>query len=134
MTSRRNKMLSKLMKANPSEGEQQLLKLAIERICADMSEYFRGFYSIDGPGVIVYVPEAEEKDSMFYLPVAALMTAVNDLNNREMNESADVLQKAIARAESVNPEKEALFIIQDSKQMSLVHYKYDNQEHGLLQT
>ena len=133
MANRRDKMLSKLLKANPSESEQKLLKVAIERICVDMAEYFRGFYSIDGPGVIVYMPDADEQDSMFYLPVAALMNALNDFKNRDMEGPADVMQKTIARAEAVDPEKESLFLIQDAQQMSLVHYKHDNQEHQFMQ-
>lgn len=132
MASRRDKMISQLMKANPSESEQQMIKLAIERICVDMAEYFRGFYSIEGPGAIVYVPNADEKDSMFYLPVEALMNALNDFNSRDMEGPADVMQKAISRAESLDPEKESLFIIQDADQMSLIHYKHDNQEHSFM--
>jgi hypothetical protein len=132
MASRRNKMISQLMKANPSETEQQMIKLAIERICADMSEYYRGFYSIEGPGAIVYVPNADEKDSMFYLPVEALMNALNDFNSRDMEGPADVMKKAISRAESLDSEKESLFIIQDADQMSLIHYKHDNQEHSFM--
>lgn len=132
MASRRDKMISQLMKANPSEAEQQMIKLAIERICVDMAEYFRGFYSIEGPGAIIYVPNADEKDSMFYLPVEALMNALNDFNSRDMEGPADVMQKAISRAESLDPEKESLFIIQDAEQMSLIHYKHDNQEHSFM--
>lgn len=132
MTTRRERMLSKLVKANPTESEQKLLKVAIERICADMAEYFRGFYSIDGPGVIVYQPDAADENSMFYLPVAALMEALKDFKNREIEGPVEVMQKAIARAESVDPEQESLFIIQDAEQMSLVHYKHDNQEHSFM--
>ena len=35
------------------------------------------------------------------------------------------MKKAIVRAEKLDPDKEALFIIQDDKEMSLVHYKRD---------
>lgn len=132
MTERREKMLAKLQKANPGEAEQKLIKLTIERICADMCEYYRGFHSIEGPGAMVYVPDAPEADSMFYLPLEALMNALNDFNSRSMDGPADVMQKAITRAELIDPEKESLFIIQDKDQMSLIHYKHDNQEHSFM--
>ena len=132
MTERREKMLTQLQKATPSEAEQRLIKLTIERICADMCEYYRGFHSIEGPGAMVYVPDAPEEDSMFYLPLEALMNALNDFNSRDMEGPADVMKKAIARAEMVDPEKESLFIIQDKDQMSLIHYKHDNQEHSFM--
>jgi hypothetical protein len=132
MTDRRQERINKLMKSAPSEEEQKMIKVTIERICSDMAEYFRGFHSIEGPGAIVYVPDAPEKDSMFYLPVEALMNALNDFNSRDMQGPAEVMQKAIARSELVDPVKESLFIIQDKDQMSLIHYKNDNQEHSFM--
>jgi len=125
-------MIAKLMMSAPGETEQAMMKLAIERICADMCEYYRGFYSIEGPGAMVYVPEADEKDSMFYLNVECLMNALDDFNKRDMEGPADIIKKAIARAEAVDPVKESLFIIQDREQMSLIHYKHDNQEHTFM--
>lgn len=125
-------MLSRLLNANPTETEQKMVKLTIERICADMCLYYSKFHSIEGPGAIVYVPNADEKDSMFYLPVEALMNALNDFNSRGMEGPAEVMQKAIARAEMIDPVKESLFIIQDADHMSLIHYKHDNQENSFM--
>ena len=127
MTSRRKELLSKLRLSNPTEEEKVLAQLTIERICADMCDFFESFYAQEGPGAMVYVPKAEkEEDTMFYLTVNALMNALNDFNSRDMEGPAEVIKKTIARAESLNPEKEALFIIQDEKYMSLIHYKRDS--------
>ena len=126
MASRRDKLVKQLMKSVTGEDEATLMKLTVERICADMCEFYKNFYKNEGPGAMVYVPDAiDEKKSMFYLTVDHLMNAVNDLSNRDMSDIADVMKKAITRAESIEPEKEALFIIQDKEKMSLVHYKID---------
>ena len=128
MTSRRNQLLKKLVGTAIGEDEKKLYQLTIERICADMCDYYFKFYHNEGPGAMVYVPEHEdEKKSMFYLTVNNLITAVNDLNKRDMEGAADVMKQAITRAEKLDPEKEALFIIQDSKEMALVHYKIDSE-------
>jgi len=126
MTSRRNQLLKKLIGTAIGEDEKKLYKLTIERICADMCDYYFRFYNKEGPGAMVYVPDHEdEKKSMFYLTVNNLITAVDDLNKRDMEGAADVMKQAIVRAEKLDPDKEALFIIQDAKEMSLVHYKID---------
>ena len=126
MTNRRNKLLKKLIGTAIGEDEKKLYKLTIERICADMCDYYFRFYNKEGPGAMVYVPDHEdEKKSMFYLTVNNLITAVDDLNKRDMEGAADVMKQAIVRAEKLDPDKEALFIIQDAKEMSLVHYKID---------
>ena len=128
MTNRRNKLLKKLIGTAIGEDEKKLYQLTIERICADMCEFYQKFYSNEGPGVMVYVPTHEdEKKSMFYLTVNNLITAVDDLTKNDLEVAADVMKKAIIRAEKLDPDKEALFIIQDSKQMSLVHYKIDSE-------
>ena len=128
MTSRRNQLLKKLVGTAIGENEKKLYQLTIERICADMCDYYFKFYHNEGPGAMVYVPEHEdEKKSMFYLTVDNLITAVDDLNKRDMEGAADVMKQAITRAEKLDPEKEALFIIQDSKEMALVHYKIDSE-------
>lgn len=133
MSSHRNKLIAKMMLSAPSETEQTLMKLTVERICADMCDFFRGFYANEGPGAMVYIPDAGNiEDSMFYLTVSCLMNALNDFNSRDMEGPAEVMRKAIARAESVDPEKESLFIIQDKDQMSLIHYKHDNQDNTFM--
>ena len=48
-------------------------------------------------------------------------------NKNDLEGAADVMKKAIVRAEKLDPDKEALFIIQDSKEMALVHYKIDSE-------
>ena len=89
-----------------------------------MCDFYDKFYAQEGPGAIIYVPRAEnDEDTMFYLTVPALMTALKDFRNHDMEGPADVMQKAIARAESLDIQKEALFVLQDDQYMSLIHYK-----------
>ena len=127
MTNRRNKLLKKLLHTVKNDDEAKLLKLTIERICADMCEFYAEFYKKEGPGAMVYVPDAPEKKSMFYLTVDHLMNALNDFNNRDMPGVAEVMQKAITHAEKLEFGKESLFIIQDQEKMELIHYKHDNE-------
>ena len=127
MTDRRKQLISKLILSTPTETERKLMQLTLERICSDMCDFYDGFYANEGPGAIVYAPKAEEvENTMFYLTVNCLINALNDFNSRDMEGPADIMQKAIARAESLDVEKEALFIIQDEEHMSLIHYKRDN--------
>jgi|TARA_R100001443_G_C3298601_1_gene164658 hypothetical protein len=134
MTNRRNKLLTRLLKTVSGEKEATLMKLTIERICADMCTFYSKFYENEGPGAVIYVPSAKEPEkTMFYLTVEHLMNALNDFNNRDMDGLSDVMKKAIAHAESLDPEKESLFIIQDEEKMSLVHYKHDSEGANLTQ-
>ena len=61
MTSRRSELLKKLIGSVTGEDEAKLFKLTIERICADMCEYYYKFYHNDGPGALVYVPDHEDE-------------------------------------------------------------------------
>jgi hypothetical protein len=123
--------MAKLLLSAPTQTEQMLAQLTIERICADMCDFYDRFYAFEGPGVMVYVPNAEkEEDSMFYLTVAHMINALEDFKNKEMEGPAEVMQKAIARAEALDLTKEALFIVKDEKEMSLVHYNREKPLQG----
>ena len=132
MTSRRQQLLTRMLKSVSGETEEKLLKLTVERIIADQADYYRKLYKNEGPGVVVFMPQKDDKDSMFYLTVDRLINAVNDANSRDLH-GAEHLKKAIALAESVNPEKEAVFLLQDEKDIQLFHFKTDEENPSLLQ-
>ena len=122
MTDRRKKLIKKLLKANPSENEEKMATLIIERILADMADFYEKFFTTSGPGVIVYSPDNKE-NSMYYMTTKELITGLEDLSSRGIDGAAEVMRKAIAKAESVDPEREALFIIEDKKGLKLFHFK-----------
>ena len=122
MTDRRQKLVKKLLKANPSENEEKMATLIIERILADMADFYEKFFTTSGPGVIVYSPDNKE-NSMYYMTTKELITGLEDLSSRGIDGAAEVMRRAIAKAESIDPEREALFIIEDSKGLKLFHFK-----------
>ena len=102
MTSRRNQLLKKLIGTAIGEDEKKLYQLTIERVCADMCEFYYKFYHNDGPGAMVYVPTHEdEKKSMFYLTVNNLISAVDDLNKNDLEGAADVMKQAISSGRKI---------------------------------
>ena len=122
MTDRRQKLVKKLLKANPSESEEKMATLIIERILADMADFYEKFFAAEGPGVVVYAPDNTE-NSMYYMSTKELITGLEDLSSRGIDGAAEVMRKAIAKAESIDPEREALFIIEDKKGLKLFHFK-----------
>ena len=122
MTDRKQKLIKKLLKPNPSENEEKMLTLIVERICADMADFYEKFFNAQGPGVVIYAPDNTE-NSMYYMSTKELITGLEDLSSRGIDGAAEVMRKAIAKAESIDPEKEALFIIEDKKGLKLFHFK-----------
>ena len=99
-----------------------MVTLIIERILADMADFYEKFFNAEGPGVIVYAPENTE-NTMYYMNTKELITGLEDLSSRGIDGAAEVMRKAIAKAESIDPEREALFIIEDKKGLKLFHFK-----------
>jgi hypothetical protein len=84
MTDYRKQKLNKLAGNTPTETERVLTKLVIERVCDDMCDFYDRFYYFEGPGAMVYVPTAkEEKNSMFYMSVAASNCSQRGLSNQK---------------------------------------------------
>ena len=75
MTDRRQQLIKKLLKANPSENEEKMATLIIERILADMADFYEKFFNTSGPGVIVYSPDNKE-NSMYYMTTKELITGL----------------------------------------------------------
>ena len=122
MTDRRQQLIKKLLKANPSENEEKMATLIIERILADMADFYEKFFAAEGPGVVIYDPDITQ-NTMYYMTTKELITGLEDLTSRGIEGAADVMRKAIAKAESIDPEREALFIIEDKKGLKLFHFK-----------
>ena len=57
---------------------------------------------------------------------------IRDRNNNELH-GVEHLRKAISLAESLDPEKEALFILQDNNDIQLFHFKTDEENKSILQ-
>jgi len=108
-----------------------MAELVLERICVDMAEHYLKMYSNEGPGVLIYMPEAEQENQAFYLTLTALLQAQHDFKAEEQDGPAEVMRKAIVEAEALVPGKSALFIIQDSKQMRLINYKIEQEKSPL---
>ena len=98
-------MLSKLMLSATGETEETLIKLTIERICADMCDFYLKFYRQKDLVRLYLNLVLTTKESMFYLPVDSLISALED--NRDQESISEVLQKAIRRAETIEPDKES---------------------------
>jgi len=117
MTNRRNKLLLKLFNNTTGETEEKLLKLSIEQILSDQLDYYRKFYSNEGPGVIVFRPDFPEKEQMQYMTVNKLIRILEAA--KEAQQDCEIIGKAINIAESIDGEKEGLFIIEDAKDTQL---------------
>ena len=80
--------------------------------------------------MLVFKPAANDKDSMFYLCVDALINALEDYRDQESVSS--VFQGAIRRAEQIDPNKESLFLVQDDTELALIHYRHDEENSNFL--
>jgi len=93
MTNRRNKLLLKLFNNTTGETEEKLLKLSIEQILSDQLDYYRKFYSNEGPGVIVFRPDFPEKEQMQYMTVNKLIRILEAA--KEAQQDCEIISKAI---------------------------------------
>jgi hypothetical protein len=87
-----------------------------------MADFYEKFFNAQGPGVVIYAPDNTE-NSMYYMSTKELIVALEDLSSRGIDGAAEVMRKAIAKAESIDPERDALFIIEDKKGLKLFHFK-----------
>ena len=73
------------------------LTLIIERILADMADFYEKFFNAEGPGVIVYSPDNTE-NTMYYMTTKELITGLEDLSSRGIDGAAEVMRRAISQS------------------------------------
>ena len=61
MTSRRQQLLTRMLKSVSGETEEKLLKLTVERIIADQADYYRKLYEL-------YYPNTSNNIPYFWMP------------------------------------------------------------------
>ena len=77
MTDRKQKLIKKLLKEIQVKRRRWTV---LERIHADIADFYEKFFNAEGPGVVVYAPDNTE-NSMYYMTTKKLITGLEDLSS-----------------------------------------------------
>jgi hypothetical protein len=110
---RREKLLTSVMGPEPNETKAKMLDATVKVILGDMGQHYLKMWQVEGPGVMVFQPENEER-SMFYWTLKELHSAQEGCEKENNGDLAESFRRILEAAQKINPEEKAGYVINDA--------------------
>jgi len=110
---RREKLLTSVMGPEPNETKAKMLDATVKVILGDMGQHYLKMWQVEGPGVMVFQPENEER-SMFYWTLKELHSAQEGCEKENNGDLAESFRRMLEAAQKINPEEKAGYVINDA--------------------
>jgi hypothetical protein len=112
--SRREKLITAALNGKTGKKEAQYLDAVVKLILGDMGNLYIKFWETEGPGVICFQPESQER-SMFYMTLEELHAAQESCERENNGDLAETFRRILNAAEKIDPTASAGYIINDAE-------------------
>ena len=112
--SRRKKLITAALNGKTGKKEAQYLDAVVKLILGDMGNLYIKFWETEGPGVICFQPENQER-SMFYMTLEELHAAQESCERENNGDLAETFRRILEAAQKVDPQESAGYIINDAE-------------------
>lgn len=112
--SRREKLITAALNGKTGETEGKYLDAVVKLILGDMGNLYIQFWEAEGPGVICFQPDNQER-SMFYMSLEELHSAQELCENENNGDLAETFRRILEAAQKIDPAESAGYIINDAE-------------------
>ena len=112
--SRREKLITAALNGKTGETEGKYLDAVVKLILGDMGNLYMQFWEAEGPGVICFQPDNQER-SMFYMSLEELHSAQELCENENNGDLAETFRRILEAAQKIDPAEAAGYIINDAE-------------------
>jgi hypothetical protein len=112
------------MGPEPNETKSKMLDATVKVILGDMGQHYLKMWQVEGPGVMVFQPENEER-SMFYWTLKELHSAQEGCEKENNGDLAESFRRILEAAQKINPEEKAGYVINDAEGIRYFEIDYN---------
>jgi hypothetical protein len=112
--SRREKLITSALNGEIGETKAKYLDAVVKLILGDMGNIYMQFWEAEGPGVICFQPDNQER-SMFYMTLEELHSAQESCERENNGDLAETFRRILEAAQKNNPAEAAGYIINDAE-------------------
>ena len=112
--SRREKLITSALNGKTGDTEAKYLDAVVKLILGDMGNLYVKFWEAEGPGVICFQPDNQER-SMFYMTLEELYTAQETCEQENNGDLAETFRRILEAAQKVDPAESAGYVINDAE-------------------
>lgn len=121
---RREKLIASVIGPKMDETKTRMLDATVRLILGDMGQHYCKFWEAEGPGVMVFQPEAGER-SMFFLTLKELHAAQEECERSNDGDMAESFRRILSAAQKIDPQEKAGYVINDSYGMRYFEVDYN---------
>jgi len=110
---RREKLVASVLGPKMDDAQVKMLDATVRLVLGDMGQHYVKFWEAEGPGVMVFQPEAGER-SMFFLTLKELHAAQEECERSNDGDMAESFRRILSAAQKIDPSEKAGYVINDS--------------------
>ena len=123
---RREKLIASVIGPELDDKKAKMLDATMKLILGDMGQHYCKMWEAEGPGVMVFQPQNQER-SMFFLTLKELHAAQEECERGNDGDMAESFRRILGAAQKIDPTEKAGYIINDAEGMRYFEIDYNKE-------
>ena len=124
---RREKLIASVIGPEMDKTKARMLDATIKLVLGAMGQQYCKFWEAEGPGVLVFQPDNEER-SLFFLTLKEMHAAQEECERNNNGDIAESFRRILSAAQKIDPLEKAGYIINDASGMRYLEVDYNKVE------
>ena len=121
---RREKLLASVIGPDFDETKVRMADATVKLILGDMGEQYCKMWEIEGPGVMVFQPDNQER-SMFFWTLKEIHSAQEECESQNNGDLAETFRRILEAAQKIDPSEKAGYVINDAEGIRFFEINYN---------
>jgi hypothetical protein len=121
---RREKLIASVVGPELDETKTRMLDATIKLILGDMGQQYCQMWEAEGPGVMVFQPNSQER-SMFFWTLEEIHSAQEKCERENNGDMAESFRRILQAAQKIDPQEKAGYVINDDEGIRYFEIDYN---------
>jgi hypothetical protein len=121
---KREQLIASIIGPDLDPTKARMLDATIKLILGDMGQQYLKMWEHEGPGVMVFQPENQER-SMFFLTLKEIHSAQEECERSNDGDLAESFRRILQAAQKIDPIEKAGYVINDEDGMRYFEIDYN---------
>lgn len=121
---RREKLIASVVGPELDETKTRMLDATIKLILGDMGQQYCQMWEAEGPGVMVFQPNNQER-SMFFWTLEEIYSAQEQCERENDGDMAESFRRILQASQKIDPQEKAGYVINDDEGIRYFEIDYN---------
>jgi hypothetical protein len=121
---RREKLIASVVGPELDETKTRMLDATIKLILGDMGQQYYQMWEAEGPGVMVFQPNNQER-SMFFWTLEEIHSAQEQCERENDGDMAESFRRILQASQKIDPQEKAGYVINDDEGIRYFEIDYN---------